>query len=223
MAKPRLKQKAIRLRKKGYSYNLILKEVSVAKSTLSEWLRDVPYEPNEKVKNRIKGAQVKAREWKRRNKKKSLENAQKEAVDMIGEFTQRDLLMLGLGLYIGEGGKGFHITRFVNSDPQVVCVALKWFEEIFGLKKKNFRLKIHLYPDNDIEKSLNFWSDVTGIPRSQFGKTQIDRRKKKSKKRKMLKYGTVHVVIVAQGEKKFGVFLLRKILAMIREVYRRCV
>ncbi len=45
---------AIKLRKKGYSYNLILKEVRVAKSTLSIWLRDIPYAPSKQVLNRIK-------------------------------------------------------------------------------------------------------------------------------------------------------------------------
>ncbi|MDD3728951.1 MAG: hypothetical protein PHH50_01355 [Candidatus Pacebacteria bacterium] len=35
------KEKAIKLRKKGLSYNDILKEIPVAKSTLSLWLRDV--------------------------------------------------------------------------------------------------------------------------------------------------------------------------------------
>ena len=39
--KKKEKAKAIRLRRKGKSYNEILEKVPVAKSTLSRWLRDV--------------------------------------------------------------------------------------------------------------------------------------------------------------------------------------
>src|SRR3989344_3061689 len=44
---PEIKQKAIQLRKEGYSHNYILKHVSVAKSTLSDWLHDIPFTPNQ--------------------------------------------------------------------------------------------------------------------------------------------------------------------------------
>ena len=41
MAKEKLKQKAIKLRRQGKTYSEILTEVPVAKSTLSLWLREV--------------------------------------------------------------------------------------------------------------------------------------------------------------------------------------
>ena len=42
MAKRLLKQKAIELRKRGFSYSHIRKEVKVSKSTLSIWLAGMP-------------------------------------------------------------------------------------------------------------------------------------------------------------------------------------
>ena len=39
--KVRSKEKAIKLRRRGYSYREIMREIPVAKSTLSEWLRSV--------------------------------------------------------------------------------------------------------------------------------------------------------------------------------------
>jgi transposase len=41
------KKRAIGLRKKGYSYNEIVKHVGVAKSTLSLWCRDVILGPDQ--------------------------------------------------------------------------------------------------------------------------------------------------------------------------------
>ena len=42
------KAKAVALRKKGLSYNDILKQVPVAKSSLSLWLKDLPLTKSEK-------------------------------------------------------------------------------------------------------------------------------------------------------------------------------
>jgi orotate phosphoribosyltransferase-like protein len=41
MPKIKEKEKAVKLRKRGFSYSEILKEIPVAKSTLSLWLRDI--------------------------------------------------------------------------------------------------------------------------------------------------------------------------------------
>ncbi len=119
--------------------------------------------------------------------------------------------MLGLGLYIGEGTKSHYIIRVINANPKVIRLAIRWFEDCLGLSKKNFSLRIHLYPDNDVEKCLKFWSKYTNIPISQFRKTQIDTRKKKESKRGKLPHGTAHLTVKSNGKKEFGVFLFRKI------------
>jgi len=121
--------------------------------------------------------------------------------------------MLGLGLYIGEGMKSTQITRFVNSNPAIVKIIIRWFVDVIGLRRENFTIRIHLYPDSNVRKSLQFWSETTNIPLSQFQKTQIDRRvNKKAFKAGKLPHGTAHLTIRALAEKRFGVFLARRIL-----------
>ena len=220
MTKLALKSKAIALRKKGYSYNLIREKVPVSKSTLSLWLADIPFTPNEKVRNRVKRASSRVVQWSQKRKRESEDRARKEAQHDVGKIDARDLFMLGIGLYIGEGSKTGGNVRIINADPQVISLAIRWFEDIFGLNTKHFSITMHLYPDNDIEQSLAFWSRAAGIPKHQFGKTQIDTRIKKAKKRGMLRHGTAHLVVKAKGEKRFGVFLFRKIKALIRETYK---
>ena len=48
-----IKEKAINYRKLGYSYNMISQELNLAKSTISDWLKEIPYTPSKKVINRI--------------------------------------------------------------------------------------------------------------------------------------------------------------------------
>lgn len=216
-----LKKKAIKLRKAGNSYNLIRAQVSVSKSTLSLWLQDIPYTPNKLVQNRIRGSILQAQEWVQERKHESLESARKEAIKELGILSKRDLYILGIGIYIGEGSKTRNQIRVINSDPQVICLAIRWFEDIFGLNNKHFSITIHLYPDNNIKDAIAFWSKITGIPFTQFGKVQIDKRLKKGRKHGMLQHGTAHLYVTSRGEKRFGAFLFRKIQALIEEAYRQ--
>tara|TARA_B100000745_G_scaffold297281_1_gene243983 strand:- start:852 stop:1523 length:672 start_codon:yes stop_codon:yes gene_type:complete len=213
MAYPELKAKAVKLRKAGYSYNLISEKLDVSKSTLHYWLAKIPYTPNEVVKARIGAARARSGEVKHQQKLASYKQAQELAVADIGTFTERDLFMLGLGLYIGEGEKN-EVVGIINSDPRIIVASMKWLQQVCGLQLENFTLAIHLYPDNNIAASLKYWSDITGIPRTQFGKTQVDRREnKKMAKRRKLPHGTAHLRVKSNGKKEFGVLLSRRIRA----------
>jgi len=220
MTKRTMKDRAVALRKQGYSYNLILESIPVSKSTLSLWLADIPYSPNSLVQNRVRGAALAVSNWSNQRKRKSLQAAKQAALKKIGTISERDIFMLGIGLYIGEGAKSSQQVRIINSDPQVINLAITWFENSFGLSKDHFSPTIHLYPDNNVDEAIAFWSRVTGIPISQFGKTQIDRRKKGEKKRGMLKYGTAHLHVRSKGEERFGRFLFREIIASMDEIFR---
>ena len=54
----KIRQKAIELRKAGYSYNYIMNHVPVAKSTLSDWLYDIPFTPNKHTQETIGNARL---------------------------------------------------------------------------------------------------------------------------------------------------------------------
>lgn len=208
---------ARKLRTQGHSYSSISNEIGISKSTLSYWLRDIPYNPNQETRERLKAGKLKAAIHKNRIKLESIKRAEMEAKKEVGELSKRDIFMVGLGLYIGEGSKTGGHVRIANSDPRMIVLAMKWFKEACGCKQENFRLAIHLYPDNNIERCLAYWSKVTGIPRSQFGKTQIDRREhKKSQKRGKLGYGTAQLSV--RGSGKLGVYLARKIEAWSNNV-----
>lgn len=211
MARKEAKEKAIKLRKEGHSYSYISKKLDVPNGTLSYWLSSVLYTPNEETQKRVRFALDKMIKIKKAQKCESIMRAKKEAVKDIGELSNRDLFMLGLGLYIGEGTKSHGITRVINANPKVIRLAIKWFEKSLGLNKENFSLTLHLYPDNSKKECLKFWSEYTNIPVSQFGKIQIDKRKKKESKRGKLPHGTAHLTVRGNGKKEFGVFLSRKI------------
>jgi len=211
-----IKQEAINLREKGDSYSMIASKLQLSKSTLSDWLKEIPYKPNHKVIKRIGLARIKSAQSKHNLKMVNILEARKIAKSEIGNLTKRDLLMLGIGLYWGEGSKSNEIIRFVNSDPSVIKIAVEWFERICEIKKNNFAPRIHIYPDSDVKNSIKYWSGITGVSQEQFKKTQIDRRKDKSgKKKHKLPNGTLHLQINSCGEVLKGRFLHRKIMGWI--------
>lgn len=210
------------MRQNGYSYNLILEQIPVSKSTLSLWLSGIPYKPNAQVQRRVNEGLLKSVMRRHKMTIKSIERAKKEASDLIGALNERDLLMFGLGIYLGEGAKSDRNTRIINSDPRVIQLSILWLKKIFGITDKHFIVMIHLYPDCNEKKSLKYWQKITGLPSSQFQKTQIDTRTNKSqKKSRKLPHGTVHLRVKALSNPEFGVYLFRKIIASIEVVFKK--
>jgi hypothetical protein len=214
-----VKEKAINLRKKGYSYNLISGKTGISKSTLYGWLSSIPYIPNQEVIERIGKARAASGEFKAKQKAKSIQEAKELAKKDVGEVSDRDLFMLGLGIYIGEGTKLGDTVRIINSDPRIIKLSIKWLIKKCGLTVDNFVIRLHIYPDNDENECIRHWSKETSVPMAQFQKTQIDTRKnKKLFKKGKLPYGTAHMTIQSRGERTFGSFLGRRIRAWMEEV-----
>jgi transposase len=213
MTKVSVREAAISLRAQGYSYNLIIEKVPVSKSTLSVWLAQVPYTPNETVLKRIGNSRAAATQAKHELKLQSYEQAKQLAKADIRTISQRDLSMLGLAIYIGEGQKN-DTVGIINSDPRVINLAVRWLQKCHKVPTESFTLAIHLYSDNNRAASLKYWSEQTGIPQSQFGKTQTDLRpNKKGSKRGKLPHGTAHLRVKALGNRQHGVLLSRRIKA----------
>lgn len=220
--KTALRSRAIKLRKNGWSYNIISQRLGVSKSTLSDWLREIPYTPNETVARRVAAAPGKSAVVKNRKKLASIQEGKKLGAKDIGTLSERDLFMLGIGLYIGEGAKLYESVRMINSDPNVIRMTMKWFREICGLSTENFNVAMHLYPDTPEKAAMKYWSKLTGVPFSQFGKTQIDKREGKSEnKKRKLPYGTVHVTIRSRGNPVHGRVLHRRIMGWIEAIYNQ--
>lgn len=206
---------AIELRKAGHSYSYIAQQLAVSKSTVSIWTSSVLYVPNKETKERIGKARAASTAVKSLQKQKSLESAKIEALSDLGLLSQRDLFLLGLGLYIGEGIKSDNIVRFVNAHSLTVAFMIRWFIEAVGVRNDNIWIRLHLYPDTDVDAAHTFWIKETGVPRVQFYSPVIDKRTdKKAKKRGKLPHGTAHVTVKSLGEKRFGVFLARKLMAL---------
>lgn len=181
MSKPKLKdkEKAINLRKnKGYSYSEILKTISVSKSTLSLWLRDL--ELSNLYKKRLiekrKLAQQKGTQTIIRKRIESTKKIKAIAGEEIGRINKRELWLIGLMLYWAEGAKQkpHDVSARVflgNSDPEIIRIFLKWLYEICKLSSDDIKVGLHIHETGDEIRAKKYWSRITKIPVSKFAKT----------------------------------------------------
>lgn len=215
------KQVAVSMRRDGWSYSDITKRLGIPKSTLSGWMKDIPFRPNQTVVDRVKSGQGKYGMVRHQLRIQEVERLKKQGENEIGKISNRDLLMLGIGLWLGEGSKTLEQIRLVNSDPDVIQLFLKWFRVICSLDDKNITASMHLYPDSRQDESLQYWMSITGLPKSQFRKTQIDRRLGKSTlKIGKNQHGTLHIGVVSNGDPDKGVRLYRRVKGWVSGALR---
>jgi len=110
----------------------------------------------------------------------------------INSSEAAELRAIGAMLYWGEGYKSEKSSGidFANSDPEMVKMFLRFLRSSYFLDEHRLRVLLYCYSDQNTNELKRFWSDLTGIPASQFTKPYI--RDDYSKGRKM-KYGLVHI------------------------------
>ncbi len=171
------KEKAIALRKKGYSYKEIMDEIPVAKSSISLWLKDTPLTKREKVvlKNRtdknISRGRIKAAAAARSNR--LLRETQRLPVikSIFDKYKDDPLFQLGIGLYWAEGAKNSGSTMFTNSDEEMVVVMLRWFEKFTTYKRSELRYRLYVHKPYAHENCEAWWAEKLAVSINTFTKT----------------------------------------------------
>jgi len=126
---------------------------------------------------------------------------------------ERELFQLGIGLYIGEGTKGNDKAVLANTDPKVIRAFLRFLREICQVEEKRIYAYLNVFDDVDLKEALDYWIQVTELPRSQFVKPTVRSSKGGSYNNKS-KYGTLTVGIS-------NTKLSRKINAWCNEILTR--
>ena len=196
------KNLAIRLRKRGKSYNEIAKILKAPKSTLSLWLRNVKMPPEIERKfwneTRKKWAESITEFNKKRGKaaKERSEESQKTAAKYIGNLSNRELLLVGAALYWAEGYKKSRWTlQFSNSDPSMIKLIMRFFKKICGIQLRKIKALVQIHPNVTSKNAINYWSKISGIPKIQFVKSysRLTPSSKQKRPFNVLPYGTLRI------------------------------
>lgn len=182
MAKQHEKERALVLRKKGHSIQEIAEKLAVSKGTVSVWCRDISLSARQieilarRTKHHAVEALLKSAEQQRRTRQEMIITASNQGVADIGRLSKRDLFMVGLGLYWGEGYKrGSQELGFTNSDPALVTTYIRWLYEIYSVENDALilRVSINAQHSDRIAEVERYWSKLTHIPLKQFTKSSL--------------------------------------------------
>ncbi|MBI2574116.1 MAG: hypothetical protein HYV78_01850 [Candidatus Wildermuthbacteria bacterium] len=193
------KQFAKELRAKGWPLNKIQRKLGVSKSSISVWVRKVELTEHQKEKihkGRFTRAVIeRTRQTRLRNEDARRQTIINVAKEDLQKISSRELFLIGISLYWGEGGKTGGIVRFSNSDPKMIRVMMRFFRILCGVSEKKFRGYIHIHPHLDHIEARKYWSQISGIPENQFYKTYRIPSKASKQKKDSLPFGTFNIYI----------------------------
>lgn len=205
MAKYELKTKAISLRKNGGGIKEIARILKVSPSTVSFWCRDMRLNLSQQVNLSKRSARQSTAsllayaEQVRTRRIAAVLKAQEQGSQLVSSLTERDITMVGIGLYWGEGYKrGSEEFGFTNSDPNMIRFYLAWLAVLFDVKKEDliFRVSINQVYRSRERTILSFWSKLLKVPVTQFTKTSFIRAQSKSLVNRPTEYhGTLRVKV----------------------------
>jgi transcriptional regulator with XRE-family HTH domain len=161
--KVREQQRARELRAQAWTLQDIATELEVSKSSVSLWVRDVAFTPNPRRRTRApRPSSLHLR------KLAEIARCNDEGVALIGTLTERELLVLGAALYLGEGFKRDGGVGMANTDAGVLIAFVAWLRRFFDIDETRLRVRLYLHEGLDLEHAEAQWSALLGIPRSQF-------------------------------------------------------
>ena len=143
----------------------IATELGVAKSSVSVWVRDVPFEPSPRQPS------VNGRPHPQHLAKLAeIEECDRDGVDRIGTLSDQAFLAAGAALYAGEGAKRDGKVSFANTNPEMMAMFCAWLRRFFVIDETRVRARVYLHEGLDLDAAEAHWSEVMGVPRAQFNR-----------------------------------------------------
>lgn len=181
------KEKVRALRSLGKTYSEIMIELglSLPKSTISSWCKNVclPNWYQAKVdklnkRNLTKGQKM-AQISNRIKREKFLQGLLEKNKHIAEKVKNSDILKALLAiLYLGEGSKWKSHSGLIlgSSDPIIIKLYLRFLELCYGIKPEIMKCRISYRADQDLNRLQKYWSKITSIPLKNFYKTIPDPR-----------------------------------------------
>jgi hypothetical protein len=170
------KRKSVFLRENGKSLRTIARELTISLSTAQLWTREVILSNEQKQnivtehREKLIAGRTKFIEHRKAQKNKKELKIFTDAKNEILVKKSDSFFIIGLALYWAEGSKKDHSLGFINSDPAMVQVFLRWLKTYGKFDPINIhpRLQIHEIYKSNTNAIQSYWSDLLQIPLSQF-------------------------------------------------------
>jgi transposase len=83
--------------------------------------------------------------------------------------SERELLVAGLALYLGEGTRrGKHEVALANTDPRILRMFLKFLREICGVSEDKIAAELIMFDDVSVDEAIDYWAQAVNLDESAF-------------------------------------------------------
>ena len=184
-AKDDLRAKARELRAEGRTYDEIEEALGVSRGSVSLWVRDLPRPPR-RLNAEERREHMQAVCWAPRRELRDNERriTKSVAAREIGELSDRELFLFGVGIYWSEGTKDKVYARrervtLINSDPDMITVYLAWLR-LLGVERDRLRFRLQIHESADVDRSQRFWADIVGVDVSEMQRPTLKKHNPKT-------------------------------------------
>jgi hypothetical protein len=186
-----LRDKAVQLRKAGKSLNDISSALSLSKTTVFYWIKDMKDKPipnpEKNAASIAKAVRASALKYKKL-RDDVYESAFSSAEDDLKNPCLRDFVCL----YMGEGSKcSRNSVEFINSDPDLVRIAYKHMK---SMTRRKMLYTLHVYPDHVVEDETRFWATLLGISPNEIKTRPKPGSNKLNRRNTRLRHGILKVI-----------------------------
>jgi transcriptional regulator with XRE-family HTH domain len=175
-----VRERARELRRRGLRYDEIAQLLSVSKSSVSLWTRDLPRPAATPEGVDARAAGLRAYFERRRQRLDAQRADETEAATaQIGLLSDREVLIAGAVAYWAEGTKSkpwrpSERITFTNSDPDMIKLFLA-FVRLLGVDDDRIRLRMAIHESADVAAGTSYWADTLGVPEASFQRPTLKR------------------------------------------------
>jgi hypothetical protein len=156
-------ERARAMRAAGTTLLDIATALGVSKSSVSLWVRDVPFTPSPRRRGPKRSTHPASIA-----KQLQIEALDRAGIERIGRLSDDAFLAAGVALYAGEGSKADGKVVFANTNASMVAFHCAWLRRFFVVDESRLRVRVYLHEGLDLDAAERHWSGVTHVPRSQF-------------------------------------------------------
>lgn len=148
------------LRRKGYSIEHLMKELSLPKTTIWHHIHKIKL-------SRAQIKQLRSNQGGSHLKKElALQKAEKDSLLLLSG-NHKYLVSLFAMLYWAEGDNK-NAFSFVNTNADMIRIFLIILNTCFDVKKERLMITVRYFTGMNRAKCLRHWSDVTQVPKNQI-------------------------------------------------------
>ena len=147
------------LRRKGYSIEALVRELSIPKTTVWHHIHNIKL--SEKYRRILKSNQG----GSRIKKERALQQAREEAQRLLKSLDKHLYISVAC-LYWAEGSK--RRCEFINTDGQMIQFYLRILRRYFKVSEDRIQAVLRIFSNHDKKTCLDYWSKITGIPENKF-------------------------------------------------------